>query len=140
VLLLRLIGLNVLFLVLLLPRAASGFAAPCFGRLSMPAFSPAAPRPQAASVVTHLVDGFQVEKVTTISQNKSHNVWIYDTVYTGYTWSPLTYCTADCTGYTWSPLTYCTTDYTGYTWNPLTCCSGRNPDLRSCTLRVHLFR
>jgi hypothetical protein len=37
-----------------------------------------------------LVDGIQVEKVTTTSQNKSGIVWIYDTVYTGYTWSPLT--------------------------------------------------
>jgi hypothetical protein len=31
-----------------------------------------------------------VEKVTAASQSKSSNVWIYDTVCTGYTWSLLT--------------------------------------------------
>jgi hypothetical protein len=40
-----------------------------------------------------LVDKIQVHKVQRVSQSKSGNVWIYDTVYTGYTWSPLTYCT-----------------------------------------------
>jgi hypothetical protein len=34
-----------------------------------------------------------VHKVGTVSQSKSGNVWIYSTVCTGYTWSPLTYCT-----------------------------------------------
>jgi hypothetical protein len=39
-----------------------------------------------------LVDGIQVYKVEAVSQSKSSNVWIYDTVtvYTCYTWSPLT--------------------------------------------------
>jgi hypothetical protein len=37
-----------------------------------------------------LVDGVQVHKVVTVSQSKSGNVWIYSTVYTGYTWSPPT--------------------------------------------------
>jgi hypothetical protein len=37
-----------------------------------------------------LVYRTQVQKVETVSQRKSSNVWIYDTVYTGYTWSPLT--------------------------------------------------
>jgi hypothetical protein len=41
-------------------------------------------------IADHLVDGIQVHKVTTTSQNKSSDVWIYDTVYTSYTWSPLT--------------------------------------------------
>jgi hypothetical protein len=37
-----------------------------------------------------LVDGIQVHKVMTVSQRKSGNVWIYNTLCTGYTWSPLT--------------------------------------------------
>jgi hypothetical protein len=37
-----------------------------------------------------LVDGIQVHKVATASQSKSHNVWIWNTVFTGCTWSPLT--------------------------------------------------
>jgi Ni,Fe-hydrogenase I small subunit len=36
------------------------------------------------------VDGIQVQKVEAVSQSKSHIVWIYNTVCTGYTWSPLT--------------------------------------------------
>jgi hypothetical protein len=37
-----------------------------------------------------LVYGIQVHKVEAVSQSKSGNVWIYSTVCTGYTWSPLT--------------------------------------------------
>jgi hypothetical protein len=37
-----------------------------------------------------LVDGIQVHKGMPVSQSKSGNVWIYSTVCTGYTWSPLT--------------------------------------------------
>jgi hypothetical protein len=37
-----------------------------------------------------VVDGIQVHKVVTVSRSKSGNVWIYNTVCTGYTWSPLT--------------------------------------------------
>jgi hypothetical protein len=37
-----------------------------------------------------LEDGIQVHKVITVSESKSSNVWIYDTVYTVYTWSPHT--------------------------------------------------
>jgi hypothetical protein len=40
--------------------------------------------------VSNLVDGIQVHKVMTVSQSKSRNVWIYSTICTGYTWSPLT--------------------------------------------------
>jgi hypothetical protein len=36
------------------------------------------------------VDGIQVEKVLIASQSKSGNVWVYNTVCTGYTRSPLT--------------------------------------------------
>jgi hypothetical protein len=36
-------------------------------------------------LVDPVVDGIQVHKVTTTSQNKSSNVWLYDTVYTCYT-------------------------------------------------------
>jgi hypothetical protein len=36
------------------------------------------------------VDGIQVEKVLIVSQSKSGNVWVYNTVCTGYTRSPLT--------------------------------------------------
>jgi hypothetical protein len=32
-----------------------------------------------------LVVGFQVEKMTAVSQSKSNNVWIYNTLYTSYT-------------------------------------------------------
>ena len=42
---------------------------------------------------TYLVDVIQVHKGTTVSQSKSGNVWIYSTVCTGYTWSPLTLAT-----------------------------------------------
>jgi hypothetical protein len=38
----------------------------------------------------YMVDGIQVHKGMPVSQNKSGNVWIYSTVCTGYTWSPLT--------------------------------------------------
>jgi hypothetical protein len=44
-----------------------------------------------------VVDGVQVHKVMTVSQSKSGNVWIYSTACTGYTWSPLTCYTTDCT-------------------------------------------
>jgi hypothetical protein len=37
-----------------------------------------------------MVDGIQVHKVVTVSGSKPGNVWIYSTVCTGYTWSPLT--------------------------------------------------
>jgi hypothetical protein len=37
------------------------------------------------------VDGIQVQKVGAVSQSKSGNVCFYNTVCTGYTWSPLTY-------------------------------------------------
>jgi hypothetical protein len=37
-----------------------------------------------------MVDGIRVHKVAPASQNKPSNVWIYNTVCTGYTWSPLT--------------------------------------------------
>jgi hypothetical protein len=37
------------------------------------------------------VDGTQVHKVEAVSQSKSNIVWIYNTVCTGYTWSPLTF-------------------------------------------------
>jgi hypothetical protein len=36
------------------------------------------------------VDGIQVHKVEAVSQSKSNVVWIYNTVCTGYTRSPLT--------------------------------------------------
>jgi hypothetical protein len=42
------------------------------------------------SATCHLVGRTQVEKVTTASQSKSSNVWIYNTLCTGCTWSPLT--------------------------------------------------
>jgi hypothetical protein len=34
-----------------------------------------------------MVDGIQVHKVMTASQSERGNVWIYNTVCTGYTWS-----------------------------------------------------
>jgi hypothetical protein len=37
-----------------------------------------------------LVGRIQVHKVIAVSQSKSSNVWIQNTVFTGYTWSPLT--------------------------------------------------
>jgi hypothetical protein len=36
-----------------------------------------------------MVDGIQVQKVGAVSESKCGNVWIYNTVYTGYTWSLL---------------------------------------------------
>jgi hypothetical protein len=69
-----------------------------------------------------------VHKVKAVSQSKSGNVWIYNTFYTGYTWSPLTDSTTLPTLAAHSPtvlhwlhlqpthLQY----YTGYTWSPLT--------------------
>jgi hypothetical protein len=39
--------------------------------------------------------------------------------YTGYTWSPLTYCTIHWLHLEPTHLLYCT----GYTWSPLTCCT-----------------
>jgi hypothetical protein len=50
------------------------------------------PRWGDSRAIRGLVDGVQVHKVMTVSQSKSGNVWIYSTVYTGYTWSPLTWC------------------------------------------------
>jgi hypothetical protein len=38
-----------------------------------------------------MVDGIQVEKVTAASQSKSSIARIYNTVHTGYAWSPLTW-------------------------------------------------
>ena len=37
-----------------------------------------------------MVDGIQVHKVEAVCQSKSRNLWIYNTVCTDYTWSPLT--------------------------------------------------
>jgi hypothetical protein len=37
-----------------------------------------------------MVDGIQVHKVVAVSRSKSDNIWIYNTVCTGYIWSPLT--------------------------------------------------
>jgi hypothetical protein len=66
-----------------------------------------------------MVDGIEVEKVMAVSQSKSRNVWLYNTVCTDYTWSLLIYyCTT--TDYTWSLLTYY---YTDYTWSPPTYCT-----------------
>jgi hypothetical protein len=39
-------------------------------------------------VIQELVDGIQVHKVEAVSQSI---VWLYNTVCTGYTWSPLTW-------------------------------------------------
>ena len=53
-----------------------------------------------------LVDGIQVEKVTTTSQSKSSNVWIYNTICTGYTWSPLTWASVSSSGVSAVMLTF----------------------------------
>jgi hypothetical protein len=52
-----------------------------------------------------LVDAIQVRKVEAVSQSKSNIVWIYSTVYAGYTWSPLTWSTTLATLGAHSPST-----------------------------------